>query len=325
MLLQPYWFNKVVSLGLPLAVLAVLLFFFAPTDPRLWWVLVVCAHTLGYVHFLLGFAYQNRALYKRRAGKEFVVLTSLTIVTVALSYWCIATGNLAALAIFAVGYFILHGTMNEHTLMERQLPHPPPARYIVPVALYVIPFFLLSLTSPSFFFTPQLQFLNPPPEVAVRYLSHIVSLNVLLLVSLASWAVFMVVVPLRLLVSGSYRWGILLLVAFTLGIVGSITYDPLPYVMLYYLALSYHFISWSLFFYQEYQAHHPERIPAYIRDHLLIGVPLATLSVLAFYHIGQGVSIHQTVFNGAIFITLSMIHISTSLLNERWFKRLCLL
>jgi hypothetical protein len=91
--------------------------------------------------------------------------------------------------------------------------------------------------------------------------------------------------------------------------------------MLYFLALTPHFISWSYYFYQTFRTQAPERISRYVRDHVLIFVPLVVLSVASVYFPTVH-TVHQYVFNGVLFITFAMVHNTTSLLNETWFKKL---
>jgi hypothetical protein len=314
--------NKAVSLGLPFLFLFTLLLSFNINDPSLWWVLVVTAHTLGYVHFTLGFFYQCNSLYKKQAYKKMVWLFILTASAVAFSVACIMAGYLSLLAIIAILYFITHGTLNELTLMQNQVGFAPKASMFLPLIFYVTPFFLLSLPHPSFFFTPQLEFLNPPPTVAITYLSAVVSIDILVLVSIALLSLFIILVPGRLFFQKLYKESLIIFSVTVLTFFAFLFTQPLNYVVLYFIVLSFHFISWSVYFGQVYKNKKPEKLPQYIRHHAYILVPLLVLSVGAFVHFKEAVEIHQVVFNGMIFITFAMVHNTTSLLNETWFLRI---
>jgi hypothetical protein len=320
---RPYAFNKLISLGVPLLFLAFVRIWYPFSSPTLWWIVIIFAHTLGYAHFALGFYYQASGLTRRRVWRRLTVLPILLVVAAAGSWFMIALGQLTYFSIFAVGYFILHGSLNEHTLMVRQLPKAPPAKYIVPLVFFIIPFFFLALPHPSFFFTPQFVFLNPAPGTALRYILGVMPPVVLATIVYASWGIFMLLVPVRMVIDRHLRSGVVVFVLALMTMQLGLQSAPINYAIIYFVLLSYHFISFSLFFYQEYQARQPQRIPAYVRDHFIVVTPFIALSLAAFYHVGQGASIHQTVFNGEIFLTLSMIHITTSLLNEQWFCKLC--
>lgn len=319
--MRDYGINKAVSIGSPLLIFFGLLFLFPINDPTLWLILIVITHTLGYTHFVLGFWYQFGAIRRSKNKIHLQWFILLTAVALTISFVSIVTGQLAVLAVIAIGYFLFHGSLNEVTVMEKQFGYAPQRSLMVPLGLYLLPFFLLSLSHPSFFFTPQLEFLNPPPEIAVNLLEQIVTLNVLEIAALVCLGLFSIFVPFRLLWQGSVKAGFAILFITALTAYSFLQVYPINYIVLYFLLLSYHFISWSLYFYQVYQQKSPERIPRYLRHHAVIIVPLVAVSVGASVSPLFSVP-HDLVFNGALFITFAMIHNTTSLLNETWFQNI---
>ena len=315
-----YSINKAVSVGVPMGTLLTLLFFYDINNPSLWLILIVMTHTLGYVHFTLGFKFQLEAILKSKNEKKLYIFYLLTLVGLIVSLLGIVTGNIALLALIAIGYFLLHGVLNEVTVMERQFGYAPQRSLIVPLVFYLLPFFLLSLSHPSFFFTPQLEFLNPPPEVALTILQQIVTINFLQFISLISLVLFCLLVPLRLIAQRYYISGIaILLITFVTAYV-YLDIRPINYVVLYFLLLSYHFISWSLYFFQIYKQKFPERLPRYISHHLIVLLPLVLLSISSYMHSSLEM-LHDIAFNGLLFITFAMVHNTTSLLNEPWLQK----
>jgi hypothetical protein len=313
--------NKIVSLGAPFLILIFLLGFYSSSSPQLWWILIVTAHTFGYVHFILGYFYQAKGVARKNNFRLWVWLGILTVGGISISLLGIVTNQVPLLSIFAIGYFLVHGALNETTLMQQQLGYAPKRRYMVPLAFYIFPFFLLSLTHPSFFFTPTLEFLNPPPTATITLLEAVITIDFLQGITLVSFLLFFLAVPARLFWSGRYLMGLSITVITGLT-VWSLWFDyPLNYAILYFVALSFHFISWSYFFFQKYTAEAPDRVPRYLRDHACILVPLFLLSVTSGVS-SQLDSVHEYVFNGVLFVTFAMIHNTTSLLNEDWFKRL---
>lgn len=316
-----YAVNKILSLGLPFAFVGLLLVFYTPQDPTMWWILIVAAHLLGYMHFVMGYYYQGRSIIKKPNVRMKVWFVLLTVLAAFVSYLFIATGNIAALSIIAILYFLIHGALNELTLMQQQMGIAPQLQYFVSLPLFLTPFFLLSLTHPSFFFTPQLEFLNPPPEIAVKYLETIISIDALVLISAVLFGLFFLLVPAHLIFKGAYRAGvsIALITIATVAVIFSEL--PLNYVILYFITLAFHFLSWSIYFYQVFKTRAPERLPMYLLQHALIVVPLIALSGLALTGTRFD-ALHEAVFDGTIFITMSMIHITTALLNDDWFTKL---
>ncbi len=321
--MRDYGINKAVSIGSPLLIFFGLLFLFPFDDSTLWLILIVITHTLGYTHFVLGFWYQLGAIRRSKNNLHLQWFFLLTAMALAVSVGSVVTGQLAMLAVIAIGYFLFHGALNEVTVMEKQFGYAPQRSLMVPLGLYLLPFFLLSLSHPSFFFTPQLDFLNPPPEIAVNLLEQIVTLNVLEIAALVCLGLFSILVPLRLLWQGSIKAGVTILFVTALSAYSFLQVYPINYIVLYFLLLSYHFISWSFYFYQIYQQKFPERIPRYLRHHAVIVVPLVVLSVGASVSPVFSVP-HDLVFNGVLFITFAMIHNTTSLLNETWFQNMIL-
>lgn len=319
--MNAYLENKIVSLAAPLLVFAVLCLFYSTSDPTLWWILVVIAHLAGYLHFGLGFYYQRKAVIKRGNPKELRYLYILTAIAVAVSMFFIGIGQLSLLAVIAILYFIIHGTLNEHTMIEKQTGRQIDQTTFSALIFYVCPFFLLSLTHPSFFFTPTLEFLNPSPETAVLWLGNILPVTVLSVITMILLAIFLYMMPLRLIRQGRWAAGLLIGALTVSTIVLAYQEQPLHYVFLYYIALLFHFVSWSYYYWQVYKEHQPDRIPTYLRHHAYILVPFGLLSLLAFVDNPIATDLHEFLFNGVIFITMAMIHNTTSFLNEPWFKK----
>ncbi len=317
--MNAYQVNKTVGLGVPVLVLLLGLALFAPNDISLWWWLIVFTHTLGLMHFILGYVYQQRAITRQQNQRKLFTLYFLTLLAVAFALVFIVTGNIALLAVIAVGYFVLHGTLNEHSMMEKQLGYAPSISYIAPFVLYITPFFLLSLTHPSFFFNATLDFYNPGPAEAVRLLNETISLDVLWFLSLLMHGLFIYLVPLRLLRERMYLPATITLVLVLTALWVFYAAQPLNYVFLYAIALSYHFVSWSVYYWQVFRQHAPTRIPSYLWHHLIILLPLISISVLVASGVPGFEGAHNALFDGRIFLILAMVHNTTSFINDRWF------
>jgi len=320
--MSPYALNKTVSVSVPVLFLLVCLWWTDSNNPALWWLLLIVAHTLGYTHFILGYIYQYKSL-KRNPNKNllaiFFILTFSAVLFVLLF---ILSNQLALLAVIAIGYFITHGVLNEVTQMKEFMGYAPRLLDMLSLVFYLLTFFLLSLTHPSFLFGPDLVFSNPNPEQATWLLGLVISpltLNVLLGVCVAA---FFWLLPGRLLMRGNYLAGSLtaLVGASTLAVFFWL--PPVSYIVLYFIALSYHFISWGVFIWQKYRVIAPERVRGYILAHVYVLLPFVIASAFLFQANESVNIVHAALFNGIIFIVMTMIHNTTSFLNEDWFKKL---
>lgn len=317
--MSPYQLNKFVSLSIPLGVLLVGVLFSNLQSPVLWWTLLIMAHTLGYTHFILGYVYQYKSLKKKQNKKLLYSFYILTVCAILFSSAFIVFGLLPFLAVIAIGYFIVHGVLNELTQMKDLLGRAPQAGYMLSLVFYILTFFLVSLAHPSFFFTPTLEFINPSPEVAARLLNSILSLEILRVVTVLSIALFLLMLPVRLFFAGKYLSGFLILLVSTSTLYMFTVVQPLNYIVLYFLALTYHFISWGLYYWQKLKMYAPEKIPKYIYEHLLVLVPLMLASLLLYFPSPIIHTSHSIVFSILVFITLTMVHNTTSFINETWF------
>lgn len=322
--MNQYQVNKIFSLGVPIILLASALIFTDANDPSLWWTLIVITHTLAYMHFFLGYYYQFKMIRRARNTTLLVFFVWLTMISIFVTLLFVVANATSLLAIVAILYFTLHGTLNEHTLLKQQFPNAPEAKYFLPFFLYVSPFFLLSLEHPSFFFTPALEFLNPTPEVAINWLGSIISLDLLWGASLIFFGTFIILVPLRLIYNRAYYAGFMILALVVATLITFQDARPLNYVILYFIALSYHFLSFSFHFLQMYLKDRPQAIPMYLFHHVLILCPFIGLTLLLPLDLPHTQSIHRFVFDGKLFLFLAMIHNTTSLLNEEWFKKFIL-
>jgi hypothetical protein len=320
--MSPYQFNKTISIGFPVLFLVISLYFTDINNPSFWWLLLIITHILGYTHFILGYFYQYKSLKRNPNKNLLLIFFLLTFGAILFALLFIISGNIALLAVIAIGYFITHGVLNEVTQMREFMGFAPRLSDMLSLVFYLLAFFLLSLSHPSFFFGPDLVFVNPTPEMAVWLLQTIVSNNLIQFLVVGCIVSFVVLLPGRLVWRGNYVAGA------TTALVGLSTLlmfywnEPIAYIVLYFIALSYHFISWGVFIWQKFRISAPSRVRQYLFAHIYVAIPFVLSSVLLFNNSGTIDMIHSTLFNGLLFIIMAMIHNTTSLLNEDWFKKL---
>jgi hypothetical protein len=148
----------------------------------------------------------------------------------------------------------------------------------------------------------------------------IMSVDIITLIALLLFGLYIILVPLRLIVN-SYYWSGFLVLAITLTTITVFYFEqPLNYIILYFVALSYHFISWSFHFLQQFIKNSPERVKKYLWHHVYVLAPFVGVTFLLLYNIPYMREIHWWLFDGKLFLILAMVHNTTSLLNEEWFE-----
>jgi hypothetical protein len=209
-------------------------------------------------------------------------------------------------------------------MMERQVGYAPDVLPMVGVGFLVTAFMWTALTHPSFFFSPQLEFYNPSSELAVTWLTQVVSFDWLFILPFSAMLLFFALTLLPMWFAQQRMMALLLLLITGSTFVIAWAVSPMHYIYLYFIALMYHFISWGYYFYQYFSATSAVRLRSYVIHHLVLLLPLGGLSVLVFVLHDQAVwyNTHILLYNGIIFITLSMIHNTTSFLNETWFRKI---
>lgn len=316
--------SKVLSLTIPLALIGYGALAFTGQEQTYWWFLVIVTMILGYVHFIIGFTYQLRSL--RRApnrNRNLIVFFLLTAFSILFCAYFIFQDLAGLLAMLVIGYFILHGALNEKTLLYMQTGIDVPTIYFMSLASFFTAVVYGSLTHPSFFFDGSIHFYSISEAARQWAITHHLGTDpqyVAVLLFFIAFALF--------LYSIQFLWKrsltvLLHAVIFAATIAFFFFYYPLNYVYLYHLYLGYHFIVWSVVFYQKTKRERPERTPAYIRHHLYVLIP-CTLLLIPLLSSTSGAlhTIAAHIFDVRIFLTASFLHITVSFMNEPWFKRM---
>lgn len=316
--------SKMISLAIPLALIGFGAAFWQGADTKYWWFLIIVTMVLGYAHAVIGFAYQARAFRRsEHKGRLFSVLAALSVISVLICLWFIAHDMVGAFIMFVFAYFILHGFLNEKTLLSMQTGIQLPTIYFLVLTLLSTAIIYGSLMHPSFFFDGPLQFYPMPEEARLWSIEQNLGADP----QYIAYGLFMAALGLfafSLRALREYRGvAYATAAAFVVALGSLFALYPLNYVFLFHLFLSYHFIVWSVVFYQKFRAHHPERVGSYVRHHLYVLVPLLLLLAL-FLLARQGIfeEIGAVVFDARTFLTVSFLHITLSFMNESWFKGL---
>ena len=321
--MRDFLISKVINLFIPLVLIGYG-FFFLTENPQLhWWMLIVATMVFGYVHAIIGFFYQIRALKRApRARIQFSIFFLLIALSVAVCLFFILNNLVGAFMMFVIVYFTLHGFLNERSLLEMQTGTRLPTVYFLMLALFSTALIYGSLTHPSFFFDGQLVFYSVSESARLFAIEQNLGADPrYVALALFGCTALVFLFTLRYIRSNTK------LVLGTTVVMAALLmfflfFYPLNYLYLFHLYLSYHFIVWSVVFYQKFRRSAPERIPAYVRHHLYVLVPLCiTLGIFIAADSGFFDRVGQIVFDARTFLTVSFLHITVSFMNEPWFKK----
>lgn len=315
--------SKVIASSIPLLLVAFSLTFVADNPHAAWGMLILATVFFGHIHNAISFKYQIRAICRRKNVKEIIIFMSLLAASAVLVLTAIAHGKEAWLVPFVFIVFYLHSYLNEQTILGFQTGIHLPISFFLFLTFLPMSLMYISLLHPSFFYNSQITFytLSLAERVAYVYGQLPVSPYIIAAFCLGVAAVFLVAAarqlkayPVLLAIS------ILLLVAS----VGAVLFlPPLSYVYIFSISFIYHYVLWSVVYYQKFRNERSSRMSGYIKEHLLLIILLVIL-VIAFYAL-EGTTLHTLatwVFDLRVFFVTAFAHTVVSFINEPWFRRL---
>jgi len=310
--------NKFLSLGIVFGIIfTTFLFSSHPTSHAQ--ALLYATFLLGYGHYLISTLYQLQGPVSRKEFKYIFYFIIVGLLSVGLATLAIYHNQTPLLAVIAIFIFIAHGAFNEQTHILRLAHIYIPTHYWVGMTAFLCLLTMFSLPHPSFFFTSQITFLELDFFQAAELLNTIIPSSFFFLLQVAAFfvCVFCLILPL-------YKWyvtsaiAVSLLCLFTILSVWLVS--PIHYVYLFTLFLSYHFITWIIFGYQNLSARNDT---AKIRQYVLLNIVIyggtGLLFMLSFLETSN---LTTTIFQSEIFLIFTYFHIITSFLNESWLKKI---
>ncbi len=311
--MSSYTINKIVSLFIP-ALTIVIVVATVPL-PQSWTILLVLVSMLGYTHYLIGGYYQHQA-WRRRVNYRyflgyFLLMSGMSIGCVVLAN---SFGLLWLVALLTIPYFVWHGYENEHTLFTRATGLRHSSWLLAGMSFVVVGATTDAFRHSSANFTYSLIYTNgllPKFTGELAYLDPYIyafGLGLMIIGSVMIWAV-----TIRHRSWPNLFWS---LMAAVLLLWFHIT-NPLPYVWLFVFLLSYHFITWALHYGVVFWPQ-PKRFMGYVLAHggVIVGVVIVSMGIS---HYVDGFPLG--LLNGEFFLAMTLIHISTSFLNDAWLQK----
>lgn len=324
------------TVGMRLTAAAVPLFFILigavlyPGNVSYWVFLLFVIMFTGYLHFFVGTIYQIKGILKHK-NKLWLLVSffSLAGLALLLSVYLLSSHLEIILGIFTIGYFILHVLLNEYTFLNLALPFKINYSFILLFLTFLLPIFITSLQHPSFFYNFALVYPVLTNENMMKILSGVYDVPLVHTLSLVSITIFTVVAPYMALQQiGKVAAGITFFSGLTAA--GALFFQlPIHFIYVLHFVLVYHFVLFFIIFYIFFKSKKPKEFNRYLYLHGVAAMVLIGILVLPLYvdQFSQLVVIKNTVFNFGVFLTISLMHISVSFLNEPWFvnvfKKIC--
>lgn len=308
-----------ISVGLVMLI-GVIIVYSSTTTFSSWQNLLIATFILGYAHFVIGFIYQSKSVFRSdkpvRLKQAFI---ALFVFAALVTYYLLVTNRITLLGLLIVPYFMGHILLNEHTLAMQQTGKVYPWSLFAGIFTWFTALLLLAVPGNSFFYRLDLSYASVTISTALLHLEPFVPMWIFITLPLV-----MLILGIGLLVYGiytlrSWRTGIPLLVVVSIGTWIALFLEPIAYVYLLTFILSYHFVLWMVHFGVHFYGHSKKEFVRYVLLHVLIIVPLAFASVFKGGALGWLYSVFLHSWTFAIF---TYIHITLAFLNETWMHRL---
>jgi hypothetical protein len=270
---------------------------------------------LGYTHYLIGAYYQHQAR-RRRGGygrflSYFLLFSAISVGCVVLA---VELGILWLVALLTIPYFVWHGYENEHTLFTRTTGLRHSSWLLGGMSVVVVGATIDAFRHSSANFTYSLVYTN---GLLPKFTGELASLDPYIfsigfgMMVLGSFIIWLVTMrqPSRVNIFWSSVTTVLLAWFYVA--------NPLPYVWLFVFLLGYHFLTWGIHYAVIFWPQ-PNRFMSYLLAHGAVIIGVVALSI--------GVSQCMSGFplgllNGEFFLAATLLHISTSFLNDNWLQK----
>ncbi len=317
--MQAYVTNKLMSFaGVFLCIFLTLLLFGYTTTQ--WQAILLAIMIFGYAHFFLGFYYQLKSFFRgQEPWQQVATFLFLVVFSVAVAY--VLLEYIGFLTTLFVGflYFLLHGLFNEQTLILRQTSIKVPLAFLFSLAIFVMTLLTYSVPDQTFFFDNRLQFVS----VNSVQIEGVFERQYFSLENFPTIFYWGVVVSLLILAVSWWRYGFGRLTAFLtttfLTITGLVIWLGAPaYIYMYLFVVGYHYLTWHLFYLKEMKQRGIVVYCKFIVHNVFVFVPLLYAAYLFFQP--QTPELVYVVLNYEYFVVMTYVHISTSFMNDDWFK-----
>lgn len=318
--LQHYFSNKIISLSVMVAVLILTWLVYGFSEAQ-WQLILVLLISFGYTHFLVGWFYQGRSLLKQSNVRlQIVTFVLLAIGSIVLTEVFFELLGYATTLFLGFLYFLLHGLFNEQTLIKREGGVLVPLLPIFSLAVFIFALLAYSVPDQTFLFNRQLAF-APVNDFELVYIFSRLGLTVGVFPYIFWGGIVLSFVTL--LISWCLYRNTKLSIGFGLGFLLATVcvriWDAPPYIFLYFLVVGYHFMTWFLFFVRTMSGRSRNALVEFLTLHLIVALPFL---IWGWFFFTTNSPVSHVLFDYKYFVIATYVHISTSFMNDDWFKAL---
>lgn len=319
--MKVYITNKIISLLVVLLCIAAAYFWFGNTVEH-WQVILITLIIFNYGHFFLGFYYQLKSfLRKPNPWQYYITFVFMSLVSIGLVLVMFKLLGFIPSMLIGLAYFLLHGLLNEQTLILRQTGIKVPLLFITALTVFIISIFAYSIPDKTFFFNRYLEFwqLN---DFLVTMIFNDYYLNLIYFkqIFIVGSAVSAAILFFAWLKFGFGKLTTFLACVFVVLTGLIIVFGPPTYLYMYFLVVGYHSVTWLLFFLVEKKKQSENAYRNFVIQNVLFTIPLIGLAYLFFQP--NPPSIVYWVFDYNLFVILTYVHISTSFMNDAWLQKI---
>lgn len=315
---------RIISACIPLIFIILGVIFF-PTSTQYWVFVLVVTMCAGYVHFFIGTLYQLEGIIK----KPYKNLNVFLFLIISLVAFCVCRlfielGWEILLGAFTIVYFIVHVLLNEKTFLQVQAGMEVGYVNILSFTALIVPPFLLALIHPSFFYNFSLEYPAIDSKQYMQIIEKFISMDFLFIASLCVVVIFLLIYPYRLYKEYGVMPSLVCSFCGVLVFFGILGKAPFHFVYLLHFVLMYHFILMFFIFLQYFSTKNQAALSRYITLHVGAMVVIVSIALIPYLQLNNQFvnSLYGIIFNFGNFLTISIMHVSVSFLNEAWFIKL---
>ncbi len=315
-----YTLNKVLSLGTIFAIIGIS-YLALGYGPAQWQFILLAIVTFGYAHFLVGFYYQWKS-FARRSDKvvQQVAFVVLSLFAVALTLAMQHVFSPAFALYVSLVYFMVHGFLNEQTLLYRQSGVYVPLLFFLGFALFVMSIFNASVLHESAFFSTFLTYDVSAFANFPALLNQIIGVELILVTMISGIVLGMLVLCLAMYRFAHYSLGYAFLSACVFGSWLLYMFGPFPYIYVYFVIVGYHFMTWFVFYFTTMRARGKDPLKQFMYAHVIVLVPLGLLVTTFYTNSFHEISSQLLRFD--VYVIITMVHITTSFMNDEWLQKI---
>lgn len=317
--MSSYVTNKLLSLAAVFLYIFVTYLIYGNTKSQ-WQSILICLLIFGYAHFFVAFYYQIKSFGRSpNPTIHYYSFLALTFVSVGISFLAFKIVGFAAALFIGFLYFLLHGSLNEKTLILRQTTLNVPHGHMAALAIFFISLLIYSVPDKTFFFNPDLTFTNVNNFMVTYLLNNFyIKTSYFPIIFWSGISLSSVTLLVSWWRNKFNKTTLFLAFSFLSMSLMTVIFGAPIYIYTHFIIVGYHFVTWLIFYFIEMW----RRGRQVFNKFLIINTAVFLIFILiAYSHFSVDKNtLGAFFFDYRVFTIFTYIHISTSFMNDDWFK-----